>query len=92
LLLAEKCPFFEIRSRTPQEIEFLLCGKRYILPADEIVLLPMDNILTEKLAEEFHRKLMAKLESAGVMSGIMALELRIEEAPGQGASFIWRAK
>src|SRR4051812_15559013 len=42
LLLAEKCPFFKITSKSA-EISFELCKKKYSIPADEVVLLPIEN-------------------------------------------------
>jgi len=88
LLLAGECPFMEIKSQSPQEIEFFLCKKRYVLPADEVIILAVDNITAETLAAEFCRKLIGKLGAQG-SSQLTGVEVRIEEAPGQGASSYW---
>src|SRR5689334_14368354 len=34
VLLPSKCPHFQIKSHTAQEIEFVLCKKRYVIPGD----------------------------------------------------------
>jgi 6-pyruvoyltetrahydropterin/6-carboxytetrahydropterin synthase len=71
------------------EIEFRLCGKRYVLPAEDVVLLPLDNIIVENLAVEFARRVVERLGSAlarGVVSGI---QVDVCEAHGQGGSYTW---
>ena len=43
LILAAKCPYFKILSKTSQELEFTLCGKRYVIPQDELVMLDLEQ-------------------------------------------------
>jgi 6-pyruvoyltetrahydropterin/6-carboxytetrahydropterin synthase len=91
VLLPQECPYFEIKSQSDAEIEFLLCKKRYVIPAEEVVLLPLDNITTESLSREFSDRLRVKLEP-WIRSGLItSLEVRIDESPGQGATFYWAA-
>jgi 6-pyruvoyltetrahydropterin/6-carboxytetrahydropterin synthase len=90
VLLAKNCPFFKIIASSATELEFTLCGKRYILPADEVVLIERDNITTETLSAEFCKQLLKKLDPK-VAVAISGLEVRIEEMTGQGASYIWKA-
>ncbi len=89
VLLAQNCPFFSIRSQTPTETEFVLCSKRYVLPTDEIVLLPVDNITVETLSYEVLRLLQLSLSTIPRYGLITSLEVRVEESPGQGACTKW---
>lgn len=86
-LLAERCPFFTIVSRERGELAFELCGKRYVVPEDEVILLPVDNIVVETLAEEFARALVARLGAALRPDVVEALEVEVTESPGQGAVY-----
>jgi 6-pyruvoyltetrahydropterin/6-carboxytetrahydropterin synthase len=90
VLLASKCPFLKMISDQGAELEFTLCGKRYVLPKDEVELLPIDNIVTENLAREFSRRLIAALDPKFFTEQIRSLEIKVEEITGQGASYVWK--
>jgi 6-pyruvoyltetrahydropterin/6-carboxytetrahydropterin synthase len=90
VLLARDCPFFKITHHTANEIEFVLCEKRYVLPSDETVLLPLDNITTETLAFEFCRLRVEGLKSTLTSSSVSAIHARVEEIPGQGSTCTWK--
>jgi 6-pyruvoyltetrahydropterin/6-carboxytetrahydropterin synthase len=92
VLLAKNCPFFKIIASSAKELEFTLCGKRYVLPADEVVLIERDNVTTETLSAEFCKQLIQKLDPELIGSVILGLEVRIEEMTGQGASTFWKAE
>ena len=84
VLVAAKCPFLEL-VRDDDELEFKLCGERYVMPRGDALMLPIDNISVEALAAHVAallRERIAVLEAPHVM----ALEVTIEESPGQGAS------
>lgn len=91
LLLPGKCPFFKTIRKSKVEIEFKLCKKRYLLPQDETVILPVDNITAEALAETFCNRLLEKVDSKVLANQLQAVEVKIEEFPGQGASFQWNS-
>lgn len=82
------CPFLEIKKQDSDSVDFKLCGKRYVMPADEIVMLSVDNITTESLAQQFSKNLLAALKSGLEKKGVLKVEVKIEEITGQGASFI----
>ena len=84
VLLAANNPFFEI-VRDDRELEFTLCGERYVMPRHDALLLPIDNISVEALAAHVAELLAARL--AG-MAHARTLTVTIEESPGQGASAI----
>ncbi|MCG3173848.1 MAG: hypothetical protein GMKNLPBB_02055 [Myxococcota bacterium] len=90
LILAAHCPHFRIQRRDSREIEFELCGKHYVAPADEVLLLPLTNIVVETLAMEFARQFVELLGDrypAGVVAG---LEVTISESHGQGGAYYHR--
>jgi len=80
VLLAKHNPHFTI-VRDDRELEFTLCGDRYVMPRGDALLLPIDNISVEALAAHVAELLAAKLASPTAI----ALEVTIEESPGQGA-------
>ena len=82
LLLAERNPCFEI-VRDSEELEFRLCGDRYVMPRADVVLVPIENVSVEGLAEHVAALLAEPLAPLRIVSGI---EVRVEELPGIGAS------
>ena len=91
VLVAENCPFLEMKNLVSAEVEFVLCRKRYVLPREEVVFLPVDNITVENLSEEFCNRFVKKIDSA-VLQKITEVSIKIEESPGQGATFFWENK
>ncbi|MBU6375624.1 MAG: 6-carboxytetrahydropterin synthase [Bdellovibrionales bacterium] len=89
LILAANCPFFKIVAKSPQELEFTLCGKRYVIPQDELVLLNLENIATETLAQEFCHQFKGRLDPALFQSLILGIEVHITESRGQGGMYYW---
>jgi 6-pyruvoyltetrahydropterin/6-carboxytetrahydropterin synthase len=80
VLLAAHNPFFEL-VRDDDELEFTLCRERYVMPRQDALLLPIDNISVEALAAHVAALLRARLVAPGVIS----LAVTVEESPGQGA-------
>lgn len=68
------------------ELELVVCGKRYVMPEEDALVLPVDNTSVEALSALWTELLATRL--AGVLrdSPAVGLEVRIEETPGQGAS------
>lgn len=88
LLLPAKNPFLEIL-RDDSELEFRLCGDRYLVPRGDVVLLPIENASVEGLAEHIALRL---AEPLAPLAPVTALEVRLEELPGIGASFRLRLR
>jgi 6-pyruvoyltetrahydropterin/6-carboxytetrahydropterin synthase len=84
LLLATQNRFFELVRDDAAELEFRLCGKRYVVPREEAVLLPIENASVEGLAEHIAQLLRPHLAPLGALS---AYEVRLEELPGIGSSY-----
>ena len=93
VLLPLQCKYLKVQSAPAEfknSLDFILCGKRYILPADEVVGLNVTNVTVETLAEEFCRQYVELLTAEkSILAKIRALVIRIDESPGQGASFFW---
>jgi 6-pyruvoyltetrahydropterin/6-carboxytetrahydropterin synthase len=89
VLLAAQCPYLKIQSHNQTEIDFLLCGKRYVIPASEVVLLPVDNVTTETLAEEYLRLFVERLGDQLKGKVITGIQMRVDEIDGQGATAFW---
>jgi len=91
LILASNCPYFTVIEDNASELEFRLCGKRYVIPKDELVMLPLENIATETLAEEFCHRFRSRLD-AGLLQGLVrGIEVHITESRGQGGMYYWSA-
>jgi 6-pyruvoyltetrahydropterin/6-carboxytetrahydropterin synthase len=89
LFLPALCPHLKVNSRSSDEIDFQLCGKRYVVPADEVVSLDVENVTTESLAREFSRRLLQILTPAELQNyGVIEVEVLIEEMLGQGAAYV----
>lgn len=86
VLLAEQNPHFELVRRDEHELEFRLCGKRYVLPLEDALLLPIDNIAVEPLAGHCAELLAARLRPILAQPHVRSLEVTIAESPGQGAT------
>jgi 6-pyruvoyltetrahydropterin/6-carboxytetrahydropterin synthase len=84
VLLASKNPFFTL-VRDEDEIEFTLCSERYVMPRQDALLLPIDNISVEALAAHVAQLLRERIAILDAPQ-VRALEVTIEESPGQGAS------
>jgi len=67
------------------ELEFTLCGERYVMPRGDALLLPLDNISVESLAAHVAELLRSKL-APSFGPHVRSLTATIEESPGQGAS------
>lgn len=85
VLVATKNPYYVEVRLDDTEVEFKLCGERYVLPRQDVLLLPIDNISVEALASHIATLLLERLTVLDA-SHVKALEVTIEEYPGQGAS------
>lgn len=87
LLLPARNPFLELVRDDGAEIEFRLCGQRYVCPREDVALLPIENASVEGLAEHVAHVLVERVAGAVDRSVVVGLEVRIEELPGIGASY-----
>jgi len=93
VLIAGGNPWLEWLPADANECAFRLCGKRYVLPADEVVVLDMDNVTAENLAQALFERFWALLSREQAIpwhERIAAVSLCIDESRGQGASYTVR--
>ena len=89
LLLPAAAPAFTVVRQDAQELEFRLCGQRYVVPAAEVVLLPVNNVVVESLAREFARAIADRLVALGPQL-VAGFEVTVTESEGQGATYFWQ--
>ena len=95
VLLQKLNPHAEIRMEE-ESCHFKLCGKNYLFPKDEVVVLDLDNISSEMLAWHLANKLVDALKEDGILNWgtgrsatdtVVGIEVGIFETAGQGASY-----
>jgi 6-pyruvoyltetrahydropterin/6-carboxytetrahydropterin synthase len=67
--------------------ELMICGKRYVIPSDEIRLLPVPNVVVEHLARYLWTRVVERIGANLALAGVVRVEVTVTEAPGQGASY-----
>jgi 6-pyruvoyltetrahydropterin/6-carboxytetrahydropterin synthase len=85
-MLAERNPHYQELRRDATELEFTLCGSRYVLPLEDVLLLPIDNVAVEPLSAHATDLLMERLGDVLRADTVNAVEVTVEENPGQGAT------
>jgi 6-pyruvoyltetrahydropterin/6-carboxytetrahydropterin synthase len=89
VLLPTDCPYLKVTTNDGPSVAFEACGKKYVLPQDEVVFLPTDNVTTESLAKIFGERLAASLSRPALeRAKVRSIETTIEEMLGQGASYV----
>jgi len=86
ILLATKNPYYELVHHDAREIEFRLCDERYVFPSEDVLLLPIDNLAVEPLSALACDRLCSSMRELLHPETVVALEVSIEENPGQGAT------
>ena len=89
LLLPAHNPLFEVIADDAVELEFRLCGRRYVVPRDEAIILPVDNVTVEALAEHIGTVLLTRQEGLFARDWVAGLEVMVTESPGQGARAVF---
>ncbi|MBX3154516.1 MAG: 6-carboxytetrahydropterin synthase [Deltaproteobacteria bacterium] len=85
VMIARDNPHLTLVRDDAEELELTLCGKRYVFPREDVLLLPIDNISVEALAAHAGAILFEKIGAVGA-EHVRSFEVTIEEHPGQGAS------
>ena len=84
-LLPEKSEAFDVR-QVDDGWEIRYGDRRYVLPAADVLSLPIDSITAERLAEYVCGRLLAALEEYDT-SHLVKMSVGVEEAPGQTAFY-----
>ncbi len=66
-----------------EEWEIRFENRRYVFPADDVLILPVDSITAERLAEHICGQLIASVKKQNFTS----ITVGVEEAPGQTAFY-----
>ncbi|MEZ4401459.1 MAG: 6-carboxytetrahydropterin synthase [Kofleriaceae bacterium] len=85
VLVASANPFYQL-VRDDDELEFRLCGQRYVLPRADALVLPIDNISAEALAAYLADRMVAALTPHLPAGVARSVEVSIHETPGQGSA------
>ena len=88
VLVAEHNPFLKVLKRDAVETEFTLCGKRYVLPSDEVIFLPLENSVVETLSREFCRRIVERRGDALDRKRVASLDVSVTETVGQGGGSV----
>lgn len=76
-------------TRTGEHFEVRYRERRYLIPADEVVVLPIRNTSAENLAAWFGRTLRERLRTVWPALRVQRLVVGVEETPGQRG--VWTA-
>ncbi len=87
LLLPANAPELRVIARDDRSIDFELCGDRYLMPARDVLLLPMANVVVEQIARFLWDRVVAAIGPDLLHARASRLELTVHESPGQGASW-----
>ena len=79
VLLPAKAEGLQIEKKE-ESVEVITCDKRYLLPVEDVVHLPIPATTAEELAKYFHQKLQKIWPK-------FVLRVTIEEAPGASATY-----
>lgn len=82
-LIPERCPYFKWVMKDGPEVEFKLCDKRYVIPSDEVLALPLENITVESLAELFSENLKREFKTHSLLAKLRSFEVGVTETEGQ---------
>jgi 6-pyruvoyltetrahydropterin/6-carboxytetrahydropterin synthase len=69
-----------------EEWEIRFENRRYVFPADDVLVLPVDSITAERLANYICGQFMASVNEQE-RSGLTSITVGVEEAPGQTAFY-----
>ncbi|HVK87533.1 MAG TPA: 6-carboxytetrahydropterin synthase [Kofleriaceae bacterium] len=92
VLLAAANPRFELVRDADGELEFRLCGDRYVMPRRERFDGDVVDRQQQCVAAHVAELLVGKLQAVLDPRNVVALEATIEESPGQGASCTLRLR
>ncbi|MBI3726597.1 6-carboxytetrahydropterin synthase [bacterium] len=75
-------------ARTGESCEAVFSGKeRFVIPARDVVLLPIHNTSTERLAEWIAHEVLGRIRSELPAARLSSLEVEVEESGGQCGVF-----
>ncbi len=86
ILVAENDPRLKITEEQGHyTVEILKSCKHYVLPEDDVLLLPINSVSAEDLCKYFIKEISAGIKGNGSADNITDLHVRVDEGIGQGA-------
>ena len=76
--------------RVGPHLEIVYRERRYLVPAEEVLVLPIGNTSAENLAAWFGRTLRQRMQTAWPSLDVRELSIGIEETPGQRGTWTLR--
>lgn len=87
VLLPANTSRVQLVSKDEVSTEVRICEKRYVFPTDEVIWLPIANIVVEELSRFFWQRIQEQLGSSLCEAGIEKMRVFVTETDGQGASY-----
>jgi 6-pyruvoyltetrahydropterin/6-carboxytetrahydropterin synthase len=91
LLIPGKHPVLTAERTADGMMEIRYRERRYLIPAEEVLVLPIGNSSAENLATWLGRELVARMERRWPGRGVARLVVGVEETPGQRGVYTWEA-
>ncbi|MEA3294832.1 MAG: 6-pyruvoyl tetrahydropterin synthase family protein [Euryarchaeota archaeon] len=86
VLMARNDPRLKIKEDANYfNIEIIKSCKHYVLPADDIILLPISSVSAEELCKYFLNEILTSIKKNNHADNITAIHVRLDEGIGQGA-------
>ncbi len=89
LLLPQSNPVIKVEENA-QQVQVSYRDRRWILPREDCIVLPIENTTTELLAQYIARRLLGSLKSEFLYVP-EAMRVEVEENIGQSATYEWTA-
>jgi len=86
VLLPGMSPEISIKETEGKSIEWIFAGKRYKVPKEDVVILPVSNTTTEELAQLLATRILHRLRKEGLASHLTWIKATIYEYPWLFAS------
>ena len=83
LLIPGEHPVLRATEIEGGQMEIRYLQRRYLVPRDEVIVLPIGNTSAENLATWFARELRLRMRAAWPQLQVRRLEVGVEETPGQ---------
>ncbi len=83
LLIPGKHPVLRAVPMADGQMEIRYRERRYVIPQDEVIVLPIGNSSAENLATWFARELRGRMRAQWPGLAVLRLQVGVEETPGQ---------
>jgi 6-pyruvoyltetrahydropterin/6-carboxytetrahydropterin synthase len=91
LLIPGQHPVLTAQAAADGAMEIRYRERRYLVPADEVRVLPIGNTSAENLATWIGREMMQRMSRRWPQVRLQRLQVGVEETPGQQGIYRWEA-